>query len=249
MAWFLAGKPSAAAVTPTPEFAPLGDGAVRIAFADEISPAVHARIRRLGAALQADPPPGMTEWVCGYAVVTVYFQPWLVSYDSLCAALRQRLKRSAATAASAERTIEIPVCYGGEMGPDLAEAAAHCGLAPAQLIARHCRPRYLVYFLGFLPGFAYLGGLPPELAVPRRAAPRLSVPAGAVGIAGGQTGVYPLATPGGWQIIGRTPLCLYAPRREPPALLTLGDWVRFVSISPEEFAKELAEQKEAYAPD
>ena len=149
----------------------------------------------VGAALDAAPPPGMTEWVCGYAVVTVYFQPWLVSYDALCTALRQRLRSPVAAAASAGRTIEIPVCYGGELGPDLAASAAHCGLTPAQLIGQALRPRYLVYFLGFLPGFAYLGGLPPELAVPRRTAPRPAVPAGAVGIAGGQNRHLPCGNP------------------------------------------------------
>ena len=160
--------------------------------------------------------------------------------------MRQRLGENAAAAeAPAERVVEIPVCYGGKWGPDLADAALHCGLTPAQLVERHSRPRYLVYFLGFLPGFAYLGGLPPELAVPRRSVPRLSVPAGAVGIAGGQTGVYPLETPGGWQIIGQTPLRLYDPSRQPPSLLALGDHVQFVPLSPEEFA----DYEECHAPD
>ncbi len=219
-----------------PELLPLGDCGVRIVFGHEISWETHARIRRFGAALDTDPVDGMTEWVAGYAVVMVYYRPWRVSYDALCAALRQRLLAQGADDALPERLIEIPVCYGGDFGPDLESAAHYCGLPAAQMVQQHTEPLYPVYFLGFLPGFAYLGGLPPALAVPRRAVPRLAVPAGAVGIAGEQTGVYPMQTPGGWQIIGRTPLTLYDPRREPPSLLALGDCVRFVSISPSQFA-------------
>jgi inhibitor of KinA len=218
-----------------PIFSPLGDCGVRIAFADKISRAIHDSVRRFGAALDADPIRGMTEWVCGYAVVTVYYQPWIVSYDALCTALRQRLGRRELSPAIALRLVEIPVCYGGAFGPDLEEVAAYCGCSTMQVIQQHTEPRYQVYFLGFLPGFAYLGGLPPSLATPRRAVPRSSVPAGAVGIAGGQTGVYPLQTPGGWQIIGRTPLRLFDPSREPPSLLALGDQIQFVFIRPDQF--------------
>lgn len=220
-----------------PELSPLGDCGVRIVFGREISREVHARIRRFGMALDAVLPRGMTEWVSGYAVVTVYYQPWSVSYDALCAALRQRLHQQDPTQALPERVVEIPVCYGGEFGPDLEDAAHRCGLSAAEMIRRHVEPFYQVHFLGFLPGFAYLGGLPPGLAVPRRSVPRLAVPAGSVGIAGEQTGVYPLETPGGWQIIGRTPLKLYDPQREPPSLLALGDSVKFVAISVDRFAE------------
>ena len=226
-----------------PEFFPLGDCGVRIAFGSEISPAIHNAIRRFGAALDAEPIYGMTEWVCGYAVVTVYYQPWRVSYDALCAALRQRLGQGQSADTAAERLVEIPVCYGGAFGPDLDEVAAYCGCSAAQIIQTHTEPRYRVYFLGFLPGFAYLGGLPSSLATPRRSVPRQSVPAGAVGIAGGQTGVYPLETPGGWQIIGRTPLRLFDPERKPPSLLALGDRVKFTAISPDQFIE--IEEKDA----
>ncbi|MGI4790473.1 MAG: 5-oxoprolinase subunit PxpB [Janthinobacterium lividum] len=219
----------------TPKFLPLGDCGVRIAFGSEISPAINARIRRFGAALDTEPISGMTEWVCSYAVVTVYYKPWIISYDALCTVLTQRLRRRQSVGASVERLIEIPVCYGGELGPDLEEVAARHGLTAKQVIQKHSRPRYRVYFLGFLPGFAYLGGLTPSLATPRRATARSHVPAGAVGIAGEQTGVYPAETPGGWQIIGRTPLRLYDSERETPALLAAGDQVRFVPISLSEF--------------
>ena len=228
-----------------PELSPLGDCGVRIVFGHEISLEIHACIRQFGSVLNADPIRGMTEWVCGYAVVTVYYQPWIVSYDALCAALRQRLRQRDLAGTLPERVVETPVCYGGEFGPDLEDAARHCGLSAAEMIQRHAEPFYRVYFLGFLPGFAYLGGLPPSLAVPRRSVPRLAVPIGAVGIAGEQTGVYPLQTPGGWQIIGRTPLNLYDPQREPPSLLALGDSVKFAPICPDQFA----DFEEDYAPD
>ena len=233
------------------EFLPLGDCGVRMQFGSGISPAINARIRRFGAALDAAPIDGMTEWVCGYAVVTVYYRPWVIRYGDLCAALRRRLPRPRESeAAPPERVIEIPVCYGGGFGADLEEVAAWHGLTARQVTRRHSRPLYRVYFLGFLPGFAYLGGLPPSLETPRRASPRLSVPAGAVGIAGGQTGAYPLETPGGWQIIGRTPLRLYDPRCEAPALLSAGDRVRFVPIDADRYRElEETELEKTDAPD
>lgn len=126
------------------------------------------------------------------------------------------------------RRIEIPVVYGGEAGPDLDAVARQNDLTPAQVVALHSSAEYIVYFLGFQPGFAYLGGLPDILATPRRAEPRLEVAAGSVGIGGSQTGIYPLATPGGWQIIGRTPLSLFNPGKSSPTLLLPGDSVRFV---------------------
>lgn len=129
------------------------------------------------------------------------------------------------------RVVEIPVRYGGDDGPDLADVAAHTGLTPEEVVRRHSAGSYTVYFLGFQPGFAYLGGLDPALATPRRTEPRLAVPAGAVGIGGEQTGVYPAAAPGGWQLIGRTVLPLFLPERDPPSLLAPGDTVRFVVAS------------------
>jgi KipI family sensor histidine kinase inhibitor len=130
------------------------------------------------------------------------------------------------------RVVEIPVRYGHNAGPDLADVAAHCGLTPDEVVQRHTAAEYVVYFVGFQPGFAYLGGLDDVLHTPRRAEPRLAVPAGSVGIGGAQTGIYPLATPGGWQLIGRTELPLFDPHAEPPTLLAPGDRVRFVAIDP-----------------
>jgi len=219
----------------TPEFAPVGDLAVRVAFGTEISLRTNDRIHRFCRRLQTEPIRGVTEWVPGYATVTVYYRPWTVGYDELCRALQGRLRQRASEPAPEARPVEIPVCYGGEWGPDLDALAAAHDLTPAQVIERHAGGRYRVYFLGFLPGFPYLGGLPPALATPRRATPRPRVPAGSVGIAGAQTGVYPGETPGGWQIIGRTPQRLYDPNRQPPALLAVGDAVQFIPITERQF--------------
>jgi len=225
----------------TPEFSPVGDRAVRAAFGAQISPLINAHVRRLCCRLEAEPIWGVAEWVPGYAVVTVYYRPWDIGYDALCGALAERTGEGADTPVPGAQRVEIPVCYGGDYGPDLDEVAALHGLSPAQVVERHAGTDYLVYFLGFLPGFPYLGGLDPALATPRRATPRPRVPAGAVGIAGAQTGVYSLETPGGWQIIGRTPLRLYDPARQPPALLEAGDSVRFVPITTYQFEEILAD--------
>jgi KipI family sensor histidine kinase inhibitor len=131
------------------------------------------------------------------------------------------------------REIRIPVAYGGESGPDLPDVAAHTGLTPPEVVQRHAGAEYVVYLLGFLPGFAFMGGLPPELATPRRSEPRVAVPARSVAIGGAQTGVYPLVSPGGWQLIGRTPIELFDPRKAEPTLLRPGDRVRFVVESVE----------------
>jgi len=225
----------------TAEFLPIGDLAVRVAFGAQISPHINDQVRRFCHRLQTEPIWGVTEWVPGYATVTVSYQPWAIGYDQLCGALAERIRAGEDAPLPARRRVAIPVCYGGEWGPDLDEVATLHGLTGAQVIERHTAPLYRVYFLGFLPGFPYLGGLDPSLATPRRATPRASVPAGAVGIAGAQTGVYPLETPGGWQIIGRTPLRLYDPDRQPPALLAAGDHVQFVPITERQYEKRREE--------
>lgn len=127
------------------------------------------------------------------------------------------------------RKIDIPVVYGGDSGPDLREVARHTGLSPEEIVKRHTAADYIVYFIGFQPGFPYLGGLDPQLATPRRSEPRVAVPAGSVGIGGSQTGIYPAASPGGWQLIGRSKLRLFDPTEDPPTLLQPGDHVRFVA--------------------
>lgn len=206
-------------------FLPLGDQAVRVEFGREISPDIQARVRRFCAALERDPIPGVVEWTPAYATVAVYYQPSVIRYEALCAVLQERLTSRCTASLPPPQLIEIPVRYDG---PDLDFVAAYHQLRPAEVVALHAAPTYLVYLLGFLPGFPYLGGLPETLATPRRETPRPRIAAGAVGIAGAQTGVYPWESPGGWQIIGHTSLCLYDPSRQPPALLRAGDQVRFV---------------------
>jgi len=208
----------------------LGDSALLLTFGAGIDPAVNDRVHQLSRAITRASLPGILGLVPAYASLAVHFDPLRWEPESLAQAL-EALRGEQASAAP-PRTVVIPVLYGGEDGPDLEEVARHCGLAPADVIARHCSGHYRVHFLGFSPGFPYLGGLDPALAAPRRATPRTRVPRGSVGIAGPQTGIYPLETPGGWQIIGRTPLDLFDPLREEPCLLRAGDSLRFQAVAP-----------------
>lgn len=168
--------------------------------------------------------------VPGMNNLTVIFDPEKQSGSEMLAVMEQQWKAVQRQAYSS-RTLEIPVRYGGDDGPDLSVVAAHAGMTPEEAITAHSAAEYVVYFLGFQPGFAYMGGLPERLATPRRADPRLAVPAGSVGIGGAQTGVYPSAGPGGWNLIGRTDLRLFDPLREAPILLRPGDLIQFVPVS------------------
>ncbi len=164
-----------------------------------------------------------------YASVLVDFDPRLRTHEQIEALVRERLGMPDSGRAEESRTIEIPVRYGGEFGPDLEDVARHAGLAAERVVELFGAAEYLVFFVGFSTCFPYLGGLPSELATPRLAAPRRHVPAGSVGIAGAQAGVYPLASPGGWRLLGRTSLRLFDPQGSPPPLLRMGDQVRFVA--------------------
>jgi len=172
--------------------------------------------------------------VPGLATLT-FIATELADDDALRARIEALLQATSTDAADAVRIIELPICYDSDCSPDLTEVARHAGLSTDEVIARHLAAEYLVAMLGFAPGFPYLRGLPPELAMPRRASPRLQIPAGSVGIAGTQTGIYPQATPGGWQLIGRTPTPLFALDQTPPALLQPGDRVRFRRIDTAQF--------------
>lgn len=213
--------------------APLGDSALIIRVGDSLG-AVLSVLRKLEAANL----PGVSDIAPAFASVAVFFdspEKFPSGLEAIQTALRGRSRRSQ-TAARA-RLVEVPVCYDAEFGIDLERVAQHCGLSPNEVATRHAAARYDVRCVGFTPGFPFLGGLPAKLATPRREKPRTIVPAGAVGIGGAQTGIYPLPSPGGWNIIGRTPLLLFEVEREPAALLRAGDRVRFVSISREEFEK------------
>ena len=227
---------------------PLGDAAVVLEFGTGIEAATHAAIAAFSARLARQPPVGLREVVPAFTTLTVYYDPWLASehgrhpapYERVVAALEALLAETTGAAAGAApetAVVEMPVCYGGAFGPDLAFVAQHTGLSPQEVIARHTAPDYLVHMIGFAPGFPYLGGLDARLATPRRPQPRPLVPAGAVGIAGPQTGIYSLPTPGGWQLIGRTPLRLFNPAWAQPSRLRAGQHLRFVPIDAAEFQR------------
>ena len=237
---------------PAVQLFPLGDAAIVLEFGGGISPATHRAIAAVGAYLARQPFAGLRECVPAFTTLTVYYDPWLLSengrhqpYEKVAALLRALLPAAQAPQAAEKTTVvEIPVCYGGAFGPDLAFVAAHTGLQPHEVIARHCAPSYLVHMIGFAPGFPYLGGLDARLATSRKAQPRALVPAGTVGIAGPQTGIYSLPTPGGWQLIGRTPLRLFNPAWAAPSRLRAGQHLRFVPIEEAEFEQRYQQEQE-----
>ena len=231
------------------QITPLGDAALVLELGDTIDESTHRRVQTAWRSLAAAPLPGVSELVPAYTTVTVFYDPWLAVQsgapeagvaDWLAGVVRDRLKNPPKMEKAKPRTVEVPVCYGGDFGPDLGLVAKQAKLSPEEVIKRHAKAEYLVYLIGFAPGFPYLGGLPKELATPRHARPRMSVPPGSVGIAGNQTGIYPLSTPGGWNLIGRTPLRLFQPAEDPPSLLRAGDTVKFRAIAAEEFARQEA---------
>ncbi len=223
---------------------PLGDRAVRFVLGDRIDADVTARVLALATRVRNCGLAGIVDVVPAYTAVVVHFDPraWLRRELAPGVAFASALDAQLATAPTEPESTPhdarervIPVAYGGEHGPDLAHVAAHCGLTPSEVVARHHAATYTVAFLGFAPGFPYLLGLDAGLATPRRATPRTRVAAGAVGIAGAQTGIYPSATPGGWQIIGCTPRGLFDVTREPATWLQAGDRVRFTPIEAARF--------------
>jgi KipI family sensor histidine kinase inhibitor len=209
---------------------PLAESALQVVLGDRIDPAINARALALAAAVDVAGLPGVLDVVPSYATVLVAFDPERTDGDALAAAIRSLADDLSAAEPPPGRTVEIPVRYGGVGGPDLADVAAHAKLPAATVVARHAAAEYRVACMGFCPGFAFLLGLPPELATPRRASPRTRVPVGSVAIGGAQTGVYPLETPGGWNVIGHTDLTLFDPSRAEPILLRPGDRVRFVAV-------------------
>jgi inhibitor of KinA len=215
---------------------PLSDIAVVIELGEEIDQATHQKVRRVAHLIDSGSPEGMVEYIPAFTTVTVIYDPLVTSYELFSKRLQTLLDQPPAESAALEdRRVDIPVCYGGDFGPDLDGVASHTGLSSAEVIAIHSEPEYLVYMIGFAPGFPYLGGMPERLASPRRESPRAKIPAGSVGIAGSQTGVYPIETPGGWQLIGRTPLRLFRPEKNEPSLLRTGDRVRFHAIEQDEY--------------
>lgn len=229
-----------------PLIRPLGDSGIVLQFSSVFDALTQRRIRACCTYLDQQKIGGLTEYVPAYTTLTIYYNPWIISeegqrdpYARMMEIVREMLAQAPASAAhSAPTLVEIPVCYGGQFGPDLEEVARHAGLPATEIIRLHAQAEYMVAMVGFAPGFPYLAGLNEQLAAPRKPQPRALVPAGSVGIAGRQTGIYSIPTPGGWQLIGRTPRRLFHPQRDTPSLLRAGDRVRFVPISAAEFEQQ-----------
>jgi len=229
---------------------PLGEAAVLVSFGDTIDPAIHYKVHAFANYLAKKPFDGMTEYTEAFSSVAVYYDivrlqaqkrnfttaklPY--AYQVVVEFIRDILEQVDFSITEKSRLVRIPVCYGGGFGPDLEDVAAYHNISAQEVVNIHTGGKYLVYMIGFAPGFPYIGGLPESIATPRRSSPRLAIPAGSVGIAGGQTGIYPIETPGGWQLIGKTPLPLFQPEcTESPSLLQAGDAIEFYAISAEEY--------------
>lgn len=226
-------------------FFPLGDQAIIIDIGNDITEETHHQIRAIASQLEADSPQWMVEFVPAFTTVSIIYNSLLISYEEAKAELTALLKKASNSTVPPSRKIEIPVCYGGEYGPDLSFVAQHNGLSTEEVIRIHIEGTYTVYMIGFAPGFPYLGGMSERIAAPRKESPRVSIPERSVGIAGLQTGVYPISTPGGWQLIGRTPIRLFLPENDIPSLLRAGDQIVFRRISESEYLA-LEEKEHAY---
>jgi len=216
-------------------FQPASDQSLLIYFGEKITLEANEDVRKLLRLLEAEPIAGIRNLHPAYCSLLVKFDPLKWRHEELESKLQGCLDRLEKVKLPEAREVEIPVCYGGEFGPDLDDVAATLEITAERAIELHSSATYLVYFLGFVPGFAYLGELPQELVTQRLPTPRKKVPAGSVGIAGNQTGVYPFETPGGWRLLGRTPLAMFRADRDGLSLLSIGDRVQFVPISRERF--------------
>jgi inhibitor of KinA len=204
-----------------------GDAAVVIDFEARLDPAINARAVQLARAIRESDKAGIRDVVVGYHSVTVYVNPSTVEGSGLDSWLAGEAARSRGAAPVSDKTVEVPVVYGGAEGPDIGAVAQFAGCSESDVVRLHSSQAYRVYMLGFVPGFAYLAAVDSRIAAPRRQTPRVAVPAGSVGIAGPQTGVYPTQTPGGWNLIGRTPLVIFDPDRAEACVFKPGDAVRF----------------------
>ncbi len=237
--------------TTYPRILTAGDGCVVVEFGDTIDMAVNGRVASLAAAIRKTPFVGLRDLVPTYRSLAVYFDPETTNVEKTYARL-EALSRDAGEgqAGGAKRTIVVPTLYGGEFGPDMGDVAEHTKLSEDEVIRRHTERDCYCYMLGFTPGYSYLGGMDPALEVPRLKNPREIIPAGSVAIGGKQTGIYSIASPGGWRLIGRTPMRMFDPGRDPAIILEAGMWVRFRPIGQAEFDEIEAEgAKGAYRPE
>lgn len=228
------------------EISQISETSALIEFGKEISPDINKKVRTFCSYLDKHPFTGMIEYVPAFSSVSVVYNPLKMNsespYEEIESILKDVLSKLDFTSPDKKHIVEIPVCYGGEFGPDIEHVAKINNLTVEDVIKIHSEGEYLVYMIGFAPGFPYLGGMSEKIAAPRRESPRQVIPAGSVGIAGMQTGVYPIETPGGWQLIGRTPLKLFDIDGNPKSLLKAGDIAKFYPISYEEYLK-LKEEK------
>ena len=222
----------------------LGDSALIVQLGEGIDTIIHEKVKNLSLLLTNNPFKGFIELVPAYNNITVYYNPYIVrmsqkgsltAFDQVSSYINHLLQKIKINKNENPRVVTIPVCYGGEYGPDLENVAQYHNMSPEEVIRIHSGSECLVYMLGFAPGFPFMGGMDPRIATPRKDTPSLSIKPGSVGIAGKQTGIYPLETPGGWQIIGSTPLNLFLPHISPPTLLQAGDKIRFIPISPSDY--------------
>jgi inhibitor of KinA len=204
-----------------------GDAALVVALPERVDPDINARLVHMARELRHRVGGIIRDAVVGYCTLTVYFDPLHVDASWLAGEIRSVAKEDPPVDEADGATIEVPVCYGGEFGPDLADVARVCACSEEEVVRLHSEKEYRVYVVGFVPGFAYMGVVDDRLALPRRASPRTRVPAGSVAIAAGQTGIYPIETPGGWHLLGRTPIRPFDPDRADPVLFRPGDRVRF----------------------
>ena len=219
-----------------PTISPVGDRAISIDFGQVIDPTINRHIRQTIGRIKELQLEGIIELVPTYCALLVEYDAMLYSYSEICNIIEPTLEEGMTNTTNELVTVvEVPTVYGGDFGPDLSFVASHNHLSEDEVISIHSGTDYLVYMLGFIPGFTYLGGMDPRIATPRLSSPRTLIPAGSVGIAGEQTGTYPSDSPGGWQIIGRTPVTMYDMSKAQAALLKAGDYVRYVPIDESEF--------------
>ncbi len=219
-----------------------GDRGLLVEYGDTIDPAVNHKVRSMAIVAKSDMPNGVIEIIPTYRSILVFYDPSVTTPSVLKETLSALEKSLSGIEIPSPKLVEIPVCYGGDFGPDIAYVASSNNLTEEDVVLLHSEPEYLIYMVGFTPGFPFLGGLPEELHTPRLKTPRTLVPEGSVGIANAQTGIYPIGSPGGWQLIGRTPVKLFAPERDNPILYQAGDRIRFKPISSRAYRRILEEE-------
>lgn len=214
---------------------PSGDRALIVEFGRIIDETINDRVQQMANLLDREKPAGVLECIPTYRSLLVLYDPMIVGYESLKNTILKMVPEEGSAESHVKTILRIPCCYGREYGPDLSDMEKICGIGEDEIVRIHSGQLYKIYMLGFLPGFVYLGGMDPRIAAPRLSVPRTAIPAGSVGIGGSQTGVYPIASPGGWRLIGSTPVRFYDPDRAEPILCRAGEYIRFIAITPEEY--------------